>query len=245
MGRATRVVIVDDDEISLRGIAAILGEPGDGSSEVVAAMDHRAALAWPGEWAGVDVALVDAADERRADDHFPGVEVVERIRAAGGRTRVVVLTGHFFDGAVRRRMREAGADFFYHRSELAEAATLRAAVLGHGGRPVPGPEDAEEEILHGVSRDSRVNAAVRHALAEDLPARIAERRDPRSRSWGRLRREFNRHARLTAMTADGRTPDRPQREPSLPQIARFLAWATRVKTRRPPPLPAEDREPER
>jgi len=31
-------------------------------------------------------------------------------------------------------------------------------------------------------------------------------------------------------TTDGRSPDRAQELPSLPQIARFLSWATKVKT---------------
>jgi len=36
-------------------------------------------------------------------------------------------------------------------------------------------------------------------------------------------------ARLTPMTAGGHLPDRNQDLPVLPQIARFLTWATRVK----------------
>lgn len=53
--------------------------------------------------------------------------------------------------------------------------------------------------------------------------------EPRSRKWLRLRQEFNEEARLNPVTADGRIPDRPQALPSLPQIARFLEWATRTK----------------
>ncbi len=230
-----RLVVVDDDDISRAGITAILSAVEE--LEIVASLDHPAAAAWGEQWRGVDVVLVDAADERRNDDQFPGVSVVESVRRHRDRreTRVIVLTGHFFDGAVRRRVREAGADFFYHRSELADAAALRAAVLRRAGRPVPEPEDPEEEIRLGVSPHSRVNAAVAHALAEGLPERLAERANPRSRAWERLRREFNRHARLQAMTSDGRLPDRTQDTPSLPQISRFLTWATKVKTRRPPP----------
>ncbi|ETK38127.1 response regulator transcription factor [Microbispora sp. ATCC PTA-5024] len=223
-----RVVVVDDDDISRNGVAVILtGVPG---LRLVAALTHEDAAGWGGRWRDADVVLVDAADERREGDQFPGVAVVEQVRRHRPRALVIVFTGHFFDGAVRRRMREAGADLFFHRGELAEAATLRAVVLGGTGRPVPGPEDPEEEIRHGVSRRSTVNAAVSHALAADLPGRLAERRNPRSRAWERLRREFNRHAGLHAMTCDGRAPDREQDLPSLPQIARFLRWATRVKS---------------
>ncbi|MFF5207836.1 response regulator [Streptosporangium sp. NPDC000396] len=223
---ARRLVIVDDDDINRHGLAAILSiAPG---LQVVAGLDHERAMAWQG-WPRIDVALVDAADERRADDHFPGVAVVETIRTTSPDTVVIVITGHFFDGAIRRRMKEARADYFYHRGELADAAVLVATVRDPR-RAVPPPADPEEEIRHGVSRHSRVNRAVRHALERNLPETIAERRNPRSRVWERLRREFNREAELTAMTSDGRTPDRRQDLPSLPQISRLLQWATRVKT---------------
>ncbi|WP_433518377.1 hypothetical protein ACQP2T_24435 [Nonomuraea sp. CA-143628] len=235
-----RVVVVDDDDISRTGIVAILsGTPG---VEVIAGLDHRAAAGWSYE--GVDVVLVDAADERSPDDHFPGVAVVEAVRRVRSRrqTTVIVLTGHFLDGAVRRRMREARADYFYHRSQLGDAARLRAAVLEPSGG-VPGPADPEEEIRLGVSPVSRVNAAVAHALAEHLPERLGERASPRSRAWIRLRERFNRQARLAPTTSDGRAPDRAQSLPSLPQIARFLTWATRVKTPPPPPLPPPGQPP--
>jgi carotenoid cleavage dioxygenase-like enzyme len=57
--------------------------------------------------------------------------------------RVVVVD----DDAVRRRMREARADFFYHRSEMAEAGALRAAVLrpDRARRAVPAPRDPEAQ----------------------------------------------------------------------------------------------------
>ncbi|MBO3748636.1 response regulator transcription factor [Streptosporangiaceae bacterium NEAU-GS5] len=234
-GTCKRIVIVDDDDISRLGMAAILAAtPG---VSVVGSLHHTEAMRWESRWDEADLALVDAADDRCGDDHFPGVAVVDLIRRLRGQKEptVMVLTGHFFDGAVRRRMREAGADYFYHRGELADAAALRAAVLDPDGRPVPDTEDPCEEIKHGVCRHSRVNAAVAYALAEGLPERLADRRDPRSRTWERLRRDFNRQARLTPMTGDGRVPDREQALPSLPQITRFLVWATRVKNRPAPP----------
>ncbi|MEQ4721166.1 hypothetical protein [Nonomuraea sp. B19D2] len=228
-GPERHVVIVDDDDINRHGLAAILrAAPG---LRVVAVLDHERATTWQG-WPGTHVALVDAADERREDDHFPGVAVVAAIRANSPDTVVIVITGHFLNGAVRRRMKEARADYFYHRGELADAAVLVATVRDPR-RVVPPPIDPEEEIRHGVSRHSLVNRAVRYALERDLPATIAERRNPRSRAWERLRREFNRVAELTAMTSDGRTPDRRQDLPSLPQISRFLQWATRVKAAPP------------
>jgi hypothetical protein len=77
------------------------------------------------------------------------VAVVEHARrlVPGRRLTVIVVTGHFFDDAVRRRMREARADFFYHRSEMAEAGALRAAVLrpDRARRAVPAPRDPEAQ----------------------------------------------------------------------------------------------------
>ena len=228
------MVVVDDDDINRRGIASLLEE--DAGIEVAASVTHADALGRPDLWDGVDVALVDAADERNHADHFPGVAVVEEIRRRRprGETVIVVITGHFFDDAVRRRMREAQADFYYHRSEVGDARSLRDAVLHpEAHRRVPGPVDAEDLFNQGVTDETRVNRAVTYAAENDLQAAMAERDRPR-RSWLRLRREFNREARLSPVTVDGRPPDRPQVLPSRPQIVRFLQWATRVKrTERP------------
>ncbi|WP_158088627.1 hypothetical protein [Thermoactinospora rubra] len=235
--RPRRVVVVEDDDISRRGMASLLADHP--RVRVVAALDHGRALEWAEEWSAheVDLAIVDAADERRRDDQFPGVAVVEAIRRhrTAGQTRIMVVTGHFFDDALRRRMREARADLFYHRAQLADVAVLYEAVLAaHPVRPaVPGPVDPESMARLGVSRVSTVNRAVAYALDHGIPDRLAVRDSPRSRAWLRLRRDFNAHARLTPVTRDGRVPDRPQDMPSVTQIARFLAWATRVKPGRP------------
>jgi DNA-binding NarL/FixJ family response regulator len=231
----TRVVVVDDDDISRRGMASLLAESPEVS--VVAAMSHTDALGWDSGWDHVDVALVDAADENSDTDHFPGVAVVERIRLrrAPQQTMIAVVTGHFFDDAVRRRMREARADFFYHRIDVKDAGALYDAVLRprSARRGVPAEVDAEAEFCQGVTATTRVNRAVAYAIEHGLEQRLADRQQPRSRFWLRLRREFNHAARLNPVTTDGRSPDRPQELPSLPQIARFLAWATKVKTNHP------------
>jgi len=124
-----RVVVVDDDDISRRGLTELLADRPE--LEVAGSLVHDEALEWDTEWDTIDIAIVDAADSRRDDDHFPGVGVVDHIRRRRSRdqTMVIVLTGHFFDDAVRRRMREAQADFFYHRSELQESADLYEAIL--------------------------------------------------------------------------------------------------------------------
>jgi CheY-like chemotaxis protein len=227
-GRA-RVIVVDDDDINRHGMAGLLAS--DDRLHVAAALSHDEAMAWAGDWSLVDVALVDAADDRVAGDQFPGVHVVERMRRdASRRLTIVVVTGHFFDDAIRRRMWEAGADFFYHRSELADRRVLLRVVLEpEACRRVPAPHDPDAQARLGVTETTRVNRAVAHAVDRDVARTLAERGDPRSRRWLRLRRDFNREARLTPLTAGGHLPDRNQDLPALPQIARFLTWATRVK----------------
>src|SRR5262249_39403208 len=104
-------------------------------------------------------------------------------------------------------------------------------------RAVPGPADPDELFNQGVTDDTRVNRAVAYAAEHELGRELADPDRPR-RSWLRLRREFNREARLSAVTIDGRQPDRQQVLPSRPQMVRFLRWATRVKrAERPDPPP--------
>ena len=228
-----RVILVDDDDIARHGMATLLH--GTDGIEVVGSFSHSEALQVGASWAEADVVVVDAADEQSSFDQFPGVAVVEALRSHRGRseTTVIVVTGHFFDPALRRRMREAAADFFYHRSDLRSAGALRGAVL----RPARQYEvsasddldDLDDLVRHGVSRATRVNEAVRFAGQHGLSGLPAPRGE-RSRAWLRRRQEFNRVARLSPMNRTGLPPDRDQHEPSLVQIDRFLRWATRVKS---------------
>ena len=144
---------------------------------------------------------------------------------------MVVVTGHFFDDAVRRRMREAHADLFFHRTEVQDADRLVEIVLDpeRWRQGVPDPVDPEHMMRLGVSSTTQVNEAVRHARDSGWGTAPPP---PRSRAWVRLREEFDRVARLTPITSDGRPPDRRQDTPSLPQIERFLQWATRSDDRR-------------
>jgi CheY-like chemotaxis protein len=228
---ARRVVIVDDDDISRRGMAGLLGDRPE--IEIVAALNHAQALGWEIEWDGVDVLVIDAADDRCEADHFPGVAVVEAVRRRrrSEQTMVIVITGHFFNDAVRRRMREAQADFFYHRSELVDAERLYQAVLApdRSGHGVPGPIDLDACFRLGLNKRTRVNQAVAYAADEGLIEILAERTGLRRRIWQHRRRAFNAQARLNPVNADGRPPERDQADPSLPQIERFLRWATKTK----------------
>jgi hypothetical protein len=192
------------------------------------------------QWNDIDVAVIEAADEQRPDDQFPGVAVVEHIRRIRNpqQTAIVIITQHYFNDALRRRLREAAADSVHPRQRLANACTLRSVVLPTPATPrgVPPVRDLEALFCHGVTESTRVNRAVAFALQHDLQTQLAHRTQPRSRYWLRLRREFNHHARLNPVTTDGLPPDRDQNLPSLPQIARFLTWATRVTTEHPPAI---------
>ena len=225
-----RVVVVDDDDISRRGLTEILADQA--GIEIAAALDHREATAWSTQWADIDVAVVDAADERRRGDQFPGVAVVEAIRRyrSPGETTVVVITGHFFDDAVRRRMREAQADYFYHRSEVADAEALIAAVLHPEQTRRRVPAETDREVLHrlGVNSATRVNQAVSYASEFGGATGLSSGRTSR-RAADRLRAAFNATARLQPVNQDGTPPERAQDHPSLPQIQRFLDWATKAK----------------
>jgi DNA-binding NarL/FixJ family response regulator len=224
-----RVVVVDDDEVSRRGLGAVLGDHPD--IDVVAEIDHDdAAAGGIALWDGIDMAVVDAADERRKDDAFPGVGVVTAIRRHRSRhqTIVVIRTGHFLDDALRLRMREAGADFFYHRSELQNASLLHQLVLHPEAarRGIPAPADTDLLARLGVGSASQVNAGVAFLRRFGPgPANAS----PRSRQWLAFRRDFNQQARLAAVNADGTGPERDQLHPSMRQVQRFWEWATRPK----------------
>lgn len=221
-----RVAIVDDDDISRRGVAELLREHPDVS--VVAVMTHDEALQAEVSWDGVDVVLVDAADPRRTDDQFPGVAVVSAVRAqAAPGVTIVVLTGHYLDDALRTRMREARADFFVYRDEIQSVDRLHELVMRpppqHAG--VPAPLDPEALRRRGISSSTRVNEGVAFLRSRGRFAQGGRR------AATRMRRDFNDAARLTPTNRDGSMPDREQDSPGTPQIDRFWEWATRAKRR--------------
>lgn len=231
-----RVAIVDNDAITRAGTEAVLAH-ADGI-EVVLVADHNAALAFDEGWRQVDVAVVDAADGRRLDgDQFPGVAVVRSIRRIRGREEltVVVLTGQTMHAGLRRRMWEAGADFFYGRDEGMDAAELVGVVLR------PSEHRRMDQVLLelptelGVGSDTKVNEVIDRL--EDLGAdgalarRAAKKNagpNPRSRWWDKLR--------SGAAGRDGLTPTKAtgdeafdQAAPSLPQLRKFWSAMTKVR----------------
>jgi CheY-like chemotaxis protein len=228
-----KVIVVDDDDISRRGITAIL--EGNAGIELVEAVNHDEALARLAEWPPLDVLIIDAADTRRSDDHFIGAEVVHRFRRRSEQdaAAVIVVTGHFLSDPLRRRMRDARADLYLHRSEVQDEGRLLDVVLDPSSvvSGVPEPTDAEAMFRVGVTPETRVNEAVAHHVEHGWDEGDGAPIGKRSRANARLRQRFQKLARLHVVNADGRPPDRHQDTPSRPQIERFLEWATRSDRR--------------
>ena len=206
--------------------------------ELVAAFGHTQALSWTGDWVGVDVVVVDAADEGSRGDQFPGVAVVRSVRATcAGRSQplIVVVTGHYLHDGLRHRMKEAGADFYFLRSDLRSPEALVDVVLhpDRHRRGVPAVEDPGALRALGVEAASDVESFVgwvdgQH-LGPALDGDSGPRDDPRSRRWARVRRE--------AADAGGIEPrnlttgDAPlgHATPSIRQLSRLWHWAARIR----------------
>lgn len=172
-----RVVIVDDDDIYRRGMVSVLNDASE--IEIVAALSHIQAVQDGIGWSCADVVLVDAADERRLDDHFPGVQVVETIRrSCPNRTpTVIALSEHYYDDALRRRMHEARPDYFHHRTDIYGGEALNRIVMYPElvSSPVPPCIDLETLFRHGVTEYSRVNRAVAFAREHRIFEHLATR----------------------------------------------------------------------
>ena len=231
----TRVVVVDDNQLTLPGfVDALRGAP---EVELVAAFDHGAALAWAGPWTEVDMVIVDAADEARAGDQFPGVAVVRRVREHAGRDHplVVVVTGHYLHDGLRHRMAGAGADFYFLRSDLRSADVLVDVVVHpeRHRRGVPPVADPSAAQVLGIGPSSDVESFVGWVEGGDLgPAMGADggaRAEPRSRRWARLRRDAAGAGRIEPRNLTTGDVPRGQETPSIRQLARLWGWAARVR----------------
>jgi CheY-like chemotaxis protein len=229
------VVIVDDNELTADGFAAALTRRPE--IELVASLTHAEALAWDEQWREVDVVLVDAADETQPADHFPGVQVVRRVRACQGDRRpvVVVVTAQFMNDGLRHRMAHADADFFFLRSDFRRRASLADVVLRPEDyrRGTPAVADPERLRALGLSQSSRVEELVsyvhEHGLEAALDPASPHREDPRSRRWSRYRREIAKAAGIEPVNlTTGHVPYGNQSAPSLRQLRGIYKWAARV-----------------
>jgi CheY-like chemotaxis protein len=206
----------------------------------VTAFGHDQALAWDGEWADVDAVVVDAADEGRSGDQFPGVAVVHRIRSStpGPRPLVIVVTGHYLHDGLRHRMAAAGADFYFLRSELRTPEALIDVVLHpeHHRRGVPRPAEPGQARILGLGPGSDIESFLGWVDTEGLgPWLSGDQGGVRSRSrrWSRVRRDAAAAGGIQAVNLT--TGDRPQGQqtPSIRQLARLWEWAARIR----PPHP--------
>ena len=201
--------------------------------DLVAACDHQGALDWAGDWASVDAVVVDAADEDRPGDQFPGVAVVRRIRSAAGSRQplIVVVTGHFLHDGLRHRMKAAGADFYYLRSDLRSPEDLADVVLHpeRHRRGVPPAADPDAARALGVE-GAEVEPFVRWVEGQDLgPALEGSRRDPRSRRWARVRRDAAGAGGIEPRNLTTGDAPRGQSTPSIRQLGALWQWAARIR----------------
>jgi hypothetical protein len=237
--RRRRVAVVDDNTISLNGdVVSLAAHP---LIDVVAAVDHVEALRWTdADWDALDAVVVDAAepfddDNRYRDgDHFPGVAVVDRARRARPDLLVIVVTGRFFEDGLRRRMKEAGADFFYFRDHLRDPDQLHRVVLEpetcRAG--VPDVDDPDALAALGVDDRSLVNRFI--AYLDGRGGMVATGRGhKRSRRDDRTRAEAT-DAGIRAVNKTTGEPShaRAQRDPSRRQLADIWAAFAQVKGRR-------------
>lgn len=232
-----RVALVDDNSLTLPAFAEALARSEE--VEVVAAVGHATAAGWEREWLDMDVLVVDAADEGRAGDQFPGVEIVRRARSAAAADDheliIIVVTGHSLHDGLRFRMARAGADFYFPRSDLRSPDVL-VDVVTHPQRwrrpGVPGLGDPQTLSLLGIDDVVDIEAAIAYADREGLgPALDPEsggRTDPRSRRWSRHRRSMAEAGRIEPVNTT--TGNRPlgQDTPSILQLSRLFRWAARV-----------------
>ena len=205
---------------------------------MLAAIGHDRALRERQLWTDVDVVLLDAADEGRAGDHFPGVGVVRHIRSNAGDSvpTVVVVTGHFFDDGLRHRMAEVGADFFFLRPEIRSSEKLIDIVLNpkRYRRGVPEVSDKVGVGLLGITGGSVIEGFVGYVEANELEATLnGVDRAGASQS----RRSLLRHRKGLAKASGietlnistGFPPGEFQKSPSMRQVRKIWAWAARVK----------------
>lgn len=235
----TRVLIVDDNEFHRSGFVGGLRDCA--GVEVVAAVDHDTALAWPAErWQEADVALVDAADQHRLHDQFPGVAVVEAARRAAAPARLVitVVTAQFFHDGLRRRVREAGADYFLYREDIVQTDILARAVLDPESLGHRWSEEASESqrmMLLGVEKSAGINSFLHYVEGEGLEDVMggapSGRPGNRSRWWSRVRVDATDAGRIRPVTREGNNPNRRQSAASLAQLRNLYEWATKVRRR--------------
>lgn len=153
---------------------------------------------------------------------------------------VTVITAQFFHDGLRRRVREAGADYFLYREDIVRTDLLARAVLDPASLGQRWSEDMaarENLLLLGLDSDSRVNEFIGFVDDTDLTEVIDPRKSSsaghgkRSRWWSRIRHEASDVGRIRPVTREGNAPSRDQRAASLSQLRNIYEWATKVRRR--------------
>jgi DNA-binding NarL/FixJ family response regulator len=231
----TRVVIVDDRRWTRQGFADDLATSPQVA--VVAALDHRQALTQDIRWDSVDVVVVDAGDERRSRDQFPGVTVVRHVRAQQDPARpptIVIVTGYYYDDGLRHRMAEAKADLFFLRTEINSAEELVDIVVNpkHYKRPVPRVADTRRRRLLGVTWRSNVETFVEEVNDAKLDKVLEGKQTVSRRALFQVRARLTKNARLDPVnltTGFGRAGKHQQQASSRPQLFQLWKWSARIK----------------
>lgn len=230
------VVLVDDNRLTLDGYAETLRNHPH--IDLMAAIGHDDALAPERLWSNIDVVVLDAADEDKRGDQYPGVRVVRHIRANEGEIRptIIVVTGHFFDDGLRHRMAEADADFFFLRPEIRTSEKLIDIVLNphHYLRGVPPISNKRDKQGLGVTERSQLEEFVQyveqHELETSLDPHAPLRPPDGRRSMMRHRHNLTRAAHIAPVNlSTGNTPAGHQEDPSVRQLRRLWLWAARIK----------------
>lgn len=234
------VAVVDDQRINRVGTAAVLAELDDVA--VTATFDFETARQ-PVDWGSFDWVVIDVAQEGAELDEVPSAGVIERIRHTAGPDRPVVIavTSNpiaFDEDVVRRRLLEAGADFFVWRADLDRMLSDTSAITTLDARadtlpPTGAPDDIPEL---GVTGESSVNAFVEAANSQPGLRRFLVR-DPagdgrRTRWLTAARRNVSEAGQLAATTAEGNRPRQGEQDiPGIPQLRHLFLRATRVSSR--------------
>ncbi len=108
-----RVILADDHHLVRRGIRALL-EQADDIEVVAEADDGQKAIDLVGKHQP-DVLIIDIAMPR-----LNGIQAIERVRALGGNTRIVVLSMHSRPSLVRQALRNGANGYLLKRSVTEE-----------------------------------------------------------------------------------------------------------------------------
>ncbi len=201
---ARRVVIIDDNAITAYGAETLLAP--DPRIDVVATLTHAEAMAATLAWESIDVVLLDVTDPDQPDQ-FPGIAVARKIRAIapGPAPSLVVLTDRFAHEGLRRRLREAKADFCFLREDVRAKLDLCELVMHpERWRRTPQPEPRPPDPNLGLNERSDVNAVIAYMAHHGLAAAWTSGNRQRTREDHHHRAELTRLARhITPMTLEG------------------------------------------